>query len=136
MREASLFTRLGAGLVTGCAVLVVATACGGSSQTSGGGTTGEAGPTTTGASVPATEGATLRMSGFSFGNPLTVRPGQKINVVNADGAPHTVTADRGDAFDVSVEGGSSTALTAPTKPGSYPFHCTIHPMMRGSLTVR
>jgi plastocyanin len=25
---------------------------------------------------------------------------------------------------------------APTTPGTYPFHCTIHPDMHGSLIVK
>ena len=81
-----------------------------------------------------TTGATLTISGFAFGSPLTVTPGTKVSVHNADGATHTVT---GDAFDTgTVAGGADASFTAPGAPGTYRFSCQIHPSMTGSLTVR
>jgi plastocyanin len=47
-----------------------------------------------------------------------------------------VTADSGNAFDSTQPSGGSSSFTAPTKPGSYPFHCTIHPFMHGTLVVQ
>ncbi|MGD3108159.1 cupredoxin domain-containing protein [Streptomyces sp. YGL11-2] len=69
---------------------------------------------------------------------LTVRPGTKITVVNEDSAPHTVTATgAGKPFDTgNLAQGQSAVITAPTKPGSYPYICTVHPYMKGTLTVR
>ncbi|HLZ37007.1 MAG TPA: cupredoxin domain-containing protein [Mycobacteriales bacterium] len=138
MRRSSLLT----GLATAGAALALVAGCGGSGGTTGSGSASGSGSQATVATSPATSPSvaatgtpTLRISGFSFGSPLTVRPGQKVAVVNADGAPHTVTADRG-GFDVTVAGSSSATLTAPTKPGSYPFHCAIHPQMHGTLIVR
>jgi plastocyanin len=55
-------------------------------------------------------------------------------VDNQDGTEHTVTADTGDAFDDPARAGTTT-FTAPTEPGSYPFHCEIHPEMHGTLVV-
>ena len=53
-----------------------------------------------------------------------------------DGASHTVTSDQGGVFDVKADGGGGTVtLTAPTKPGTYPFHCTYHANMHGVLVV-
>jgi plastocyanin len=87
-----------------------------------------------GAKTPAPAAATLTISNFAFGAPLTVAPGAKVPVRNSDGAPHTVT---GSGFDSgTVGGGASGTLSAPTKPGSYAFHCEIHPSMTGSLTVK
>ena len=54
---------------------------------------------------------------------------------NEDNTAHTVTADSGNAFDSPAPTGNST-FTAPTKPGSYPFHCSIHPEMHGTLVVK
>jgi plastocyanin len=64
-----------------------------------------------------------------------VSPGATITVDNKDGTDHTVTSDTGNAFDDAASPGTST-FTAPTKPGSYPFHCTIHPSMHGTLVVK
>lgn len=75
------------------------------------------------------------ISGFSFGTALTVKAGTKITVKNADAITHTVTADDGKSFNVSVNGNGSGTFTAPSKPGTYTFHCTIHPQMHGTLTV-
>lgn len=86
--------------------------------------------------APASAAATISISGFAFGAPVTVQPGQVVTVVNADPAPHTVTADDKHSFDAHVAPNGQTFLTAPTAPGSYPFTCTVHPMMHGTLIVR
>jgi plastocyanin len=40
-------------------------------------------------------------------------------------------------FDTgNIAAGKSVAITAPTKPGSYPFHCSIHSSMIGTLVVK
>ncbi|MFD7495423.1 cupredoxin domain-containing protein [Streptomyces sp. NPDC059832] len=67
----------------------------------------------------------------------TVAPGTLITVVNKDSTAHTLTATGNKAFDTgNVAPGQTVTFTAPDKAGSYPFICTIHPYMKGSLTVR
>jgi plastocyanin len=96
------------------------------------GNAGNGGDTGNGAGAPA--GAALEISGFQFGA-TTVGAGGQVTVSNRDGAPHTVTADEG-AFDSGQVGGGSTgAFVAPSQPGTYGFHCEIHPDMAGTLTV-
>lgn len=56
--------------------------------------------------------------------------------MNMDGEAHTVTADTGSAFDDKATAGAVTTFTAPSKPGSYPFHCTYHSNMHGVLVVK
>ena len=116
--------------------VVAAVACGGSSGTPAGGASGSTVATSpaTGTSVPAT-GPAITISGFSFGAALTVKAGQKITVKNADAVTHTVTADDGKSFGVTVNGNGSATFSAPSKPGTYKFHCTIHPQMHGTLIV-
>lgn len=83
-----------------------------------------------------TSTARITIQGFAFGAPLTVRPGTKITVVNRDRAGHTVTADDGMSFNVAVaSGGASATFSAPSAPGTYKFHCSIHPSIHGSLVV-
>ena len=66
---------------------------------------------------------------------MTVKAGTKVIVRNADAVTHTVTADDGTSFDVTVNGNGSATFTAPSKPGTYKFHCRIHPQMHGTLIV-
>ncbi|WP_367318665.1 cupredoxin domain-containing protein [Streptomyces sp. HUAS ZL42] len=67
---------------------------------------------------------------------LRVHPATKITVVNRDSAAHTVTATGDKTFDTGNIAGNATAtFTAPSAPGSYSYICTIHPNMKGTLTV-
>lgn len=59
-----------------------------------------------------------------------------ISVHNQDDTAHTVTADSGAAFNVNVPASGTATFTAPTRPGSYPFHCTYHANMHATLTIR
>lgn len=63
-------------------------------------------------------------------------PGATVLVINKDNAAHTVTADSGNAFDGKATPGQTTSFTAPTKPGSYAFHCDYHGNMHGTLVVK
>ena len=94
---------------------------------------GTAGPPVV--TTPATN--SMAIKDFDFGTPVTVSPGAVVTVTNLDSARHTVTADHAGAFDVDVAGNGGTAtFAAPATPGTYPFHCTYHPRMKGSLTVK
>lgn len=69
---------------------------------------------------------------------MTVAPGETIRVRNDDSVTHTVTAvtSSGKAFDTgSIDPGATAIFTAPRTAGSYPYICSIHPFMRGIVTV-
>jgi plastocyanin len=84
---------------------------------------------------PALSEGTITISGFGFSK-LTVAPGAQITVQNNDAAEHTVTSNTPDVFNVEVGGRSKATFTAPSQPGSYPFHCAYHSSMHGTLTVQ
>jgi plastocyanin len=67
---------------------------------------------------------------------ITVAPGEEIVLKNEGEFAHTATADDGE-FDLGqVEAGAtSDPGTAPEEPGTYAFHCEIHPNMKATLTV-
>jgi plastocyanin len=67
---------------------------------------------------------------------LTVKSGAKVAVTNDDSAPHTATADDGHSFDTGTLDQGSTQTISVTKPGSYAYHCSVHPFMKGTLVVR
>jgi plastocyanin len=56
--------------------------------------------------------------------------------MNMDSESHSVTADGAGGFDVTVQPGRSATFTAPDRPGRYPFHCTFHSNMHGTLAVK
>lgn len=90
-------------------------------------------------SEPASAGrsgdAEITIAGFAFGQPLTVAPGEKVEVVNTDAATHNVTAADGSFETPDLKQGDTATITAPTTPGRYEFSCTLHPEMTGMLIV-
>jgi plastocyanin len=78
---------------------------------------------------------TLTIKDLSF-SAVTAKAGGTVTVKNDDSFAHTVTSDESGTFDTGdVDGGATKTFTAPDSPGSYPFHCTIHGNMKGTLTV-
>ena len=86
-----------------------------------------------------TSGDSIKIQGFKYSpTPLTVSPGQKITVTNADQTEHTVNSDKSGAFksgDVSADNGTAT-FTAPGEPGTYTYFCAYHSTMHGTLVVK
>jgi plastocyanin len=80
---------------------------------------------------------TVAIQDFAYDPPsLTVAAGTTILWTNADNVPHTVTADDGESFASDIFGENGTyQLVAPAAPGSYPYHCALHPFMTATLTV-
>jgi plastocyanin len=111
----------------------------------------EGGASQSGAQPQAKPGTLSIPSGASIqGNPpyspekITAKKGDVITVTNNDNAPHTATngaapddPQTGKLFDTSLimPGKSAQIKTASLAPGDYPFHCTVHPYMKGTLTV-
>ena len=78
---------------------------------------------------------TVKDYSFSPGT-VSVKAGATVTVHNNGPSTHTVTSDDGTSFNVSVDSGKDATFTAPSKPGTYKFHCSIHPsLMKGTLTV-
>jgi plastocyanin len=113
--------------VVSCVCAVLLTACGSTSSSNG---SSAAGSGSGGSSAD-----TITIKDFTYTTPASVAPGAKISVDNQDSVAHTVTADKGNAFDDQANTGTSS-FTAPSEPGSYPFHCTFHPEMHGTLVVK
>lgn len=70
----------------------------------------------------------------------TVTAGNPIRWENPTGTHHTITHDGcrgtgGCAFDSGAIGPDSVFELSGLTPGLYPYHCTLHPIMRGTLVV-
>ena len=79
--------------------------------------------------------AEILIKGFKYQGAETVSPGATVSVSNEDIEAHTITADTGKSFDAIIKVGTDT-FTAPTEPGTYPYHCIFHGNMKGTLTVK
>ena len=87
-------------------------------------------------SAGASSGSQITISSNLTFSAASVPAGATVTVKNDDNSSqHTVTADTGNAFNVTVDPGKTVTFTAPSKPGTYKFHCNIHPFMHGTLTV-
>jgi len=78
---------------------------------------------------------TVVMDGVKFEPAtITVERGDSVRWVNKDPFPHTATS-RGAFDSKEIAAGKSWKWTA-RKPGVYDYVCTLHPTMKGSVTVR
>ena len=86
-------------------------------------------------------GRPVKVEAFDFGfkpTKLSVTSGEEVSVTleNTGSAPHTFTANELDV-DISASGGETAegSFTAGD-PGDYEYICTIHPQMKGTITVK
>lgn len=91
-------------------------------------------PATASAAKPAA-GNAVTIRDFAFG-PLVVavKPGVAVHWANRDSDAHTVTSDTGAFSSPVLQPGAGYSFTF-TKPGTYTYHCTIHPFMTGKVVV-
>jgi plastocyanin len=64
---------------------------------------------------------------------ITVVKGTKVVWTNKDSMPHTVTGT--GAFHSATIGPGKTYSFTFSKAGTFPYHCTIHPFMHGTVVV-
>jgi|SRR3984957_19430843 plastocyanin len=123
-------------LLPGLILALALTACGSSSSASA---TSSTQPTGSSASQKPATTDTIVIKNFMFTpDSLTVAPGAIVTVRNEDSVTHTLT-DKADqnAFNTGpVSPNQTKTFKAPDKAGSYPFLCTIHQFMTGTLVVR
>jgi plastocyanin len=89
-------------------------------------------------SVPAAsaqDDMTVSIQDFFFDpGQLTVAPGTTVTWVNEGEAPHTTTADDGTWDSGTLQPGEDFSFTFD-QPGTYTYHCSIHPDMTASVKV-
>jgi plastocyanin len=86
--------------------------------------------------MPTTNINTVTIKNMAFSpSALNVTTNTAVKWVNNDAITHTVTADDG-SFDSGniAPGGSFTHSFSAT--GTVAYHCSIHPMMTGSVVVK
>jgi plastocyanin len=82
-----------------------------------------------------TADATVKIRNFKFEPAnLAIAVGKTVQFINVDEEPHTATATDGTFNSKALDTNQTWNYTA-TKPGTYPYICSVHPFMKGTLTV-
>ncbi len=89
----------------------------------------------TGNSVAIPSGAYLG-TGITFTpQTLTLSAGTTVVWTNSDSVAHTSVADGGTWASPNINPGATFSVQLNT-PGTYTYHCIIHPFMTGTLIVQ
>ena len=126
------------------AVALAACSGGGGTPTNAPGTQAAAGSqapaaTTGGSAVCADSTGTTTVNatvgGFKW-EPVSAKVGDVITWTNSDSAPHRVALDDGSCtMSGNIAGSGGKASLVFSAAGTYPFHCTVHPTMKGTITI-
>jgi plastocyanin len=128
----SMFSGIAAGFI-----LIIATACGSSAASqapaaSVASSAGGGGAITCSAGVAAGQPVSIKSFAFNPGT-IAVSAGSTVTWTNSDATEHTVTFDSGpDCGKVPTSGTASASFSTA---GTFAYHCTIHPSMKGTVTV-
>jgi plastocyanin len=109
-----------------------AASAGGSAAASGGG--GSAGAC---AAAPsgATATVTISIKNFAYAPaPAQAKVGDVVAWKNEDSAPHSATMDDG-ACDTDTISQGATAMLVFSAPGTYTYHCKIHPAQMKDVVI-
>jgi plastocyanin len=89
-----------------------------------------------GGGVGGGSGNTVSISGFKYApGSLTVKAGTTVIWTNKDASTHTVTSDNGAFTSSGNLATNDTYSFIFTTAGSFPYHCAIHPSMKGTIVV-
>lgn len=78
----------------------------------------------------------VKIDNFSFGpTTITVAAGTTVTWTNRDDIPHTVVSDD-KIFKSKVLDTDEKFSYTFTKPGTYPYFCSVHPKMTGKVIVQ
>jgi plastocyanin len=88
------------------------------------------------ADQPSAASADVKIDNFSFGpQTITVGVGTTVTWTNRDDIPHTVVSTDG-VFKSKVRDTDEKFSYTFTKAGTYPYFCSVHPKMTGTVVVR
>jgi amicyanin len=108
-------------------VLALMNACGGTSDTD----TTAASPSLTGGG-----GAQVSMKDIAFDpDSVTIKVGETVTWTNEESVPHTVVGDNGEFESADLANGDTFTFTF-NQAGTYAYHCSIHPGMKGTVVVQ
>jgi len=105
-------------------------AAGGASAPAGGGAACATAP------AGSTAAVTVTIKDFKFSpQPVQAKVGDVVAWTNQDGStPHSATMDTAGCDTNTINGGA-TAMLVFSQPGTYTYHCSIHPTQMKDYTV-
>jgi plastocyanin len=127
------------GIATLATAVALAACSGGASQAPAATQGGAPAATTAGSAVCADSTGTTTVDatvgGFQWG-PVSAKVGDVITWTNSDSAAHRVGLDDGSCtMSGNIAGNGGKASLVFSVAGTYPFHCTIHSSMKGTITI-
>ena len=91
--------------------------------------------TSTSTTTASTSGNTVNIINFAFTPPtITVNVGTTVTWTNNDSTTHHVASDTG-VFDSGNMSQNATYSFTFNNAGTFPYHCTIHTYMKGTVIV-
>lgn len=79
----------------------------------------------------------IAIQNFAFApKTLTVPAGTRVVWTNRDEEPHVVTSAGAQFASSKALDSGDTYMVTFSKPGTYAYYCSIHPMMVGMITVQ
>lgn len=97
-------------------------------------TQGQTNPTGSTQTTVGQNAVTIQNFAFSPAS-ITVKVGDKVTWTNQDSVGHSATADSG-SFDTGVLAQGQSGSITFNKAGTYTYHCSVHPMMKGTVIVQ
>lgn len=80
---------------------------------------------------------TVDIRNFAFApKTLTVSAGTQVIWINRDDEPHLITSAGGQFAPSQALDTSDRYAVTFSKPGTYAYYCSIHPMMVGTIIVQ
>lgn len=100
-------------------------------------TAGETSPSPSNNNTTAPAAAQVTIESVKYSpETIEIKKGETVAWINNDLTPHTITSQSGGELNSgSVEAGSSWSHTF-TQAGSFPYYCTYHTEMKGTVTVK
>jgi plastocyanin len=89
--------------------------------------------------VPPASANAITIKNFAFSPAtITVKTGTTVTWTNEDSAPHEIASDAGSpiAFTSTQLATGASFSQSFAQVGTYPYHCAIHPSMKGTVVVQ
>jgi len=97
---------------------------------------GDTGAACAAAPAGATAAVNVTIKDFKFSpQPVQAKVGDVVAWTNSDSAPHSVTLDNGSCDTKPISPGSAAMLVF-TAPGTYTYHCSVHPTQMKDYTIQ